>query len=159
MPGRDGIVGLICLAASLVLLALTRGLPGASLLVPVGPGFYPRIVLGITAVFSVLLVFNDYMSRRRSSSLAASPPAAANHGLVLLTFTVVGIYVAALPFFGYRIATFVFVIALQALLEPPHSGRRWLLVLTVALATAATTYIAFEHYLSVLLPRGRWTDW
>lgn len=158
MPGRDGIVGLICLTASLVLLALTRGLPGASLLVPVGPGFYPRIVLGITAVFSVLLVFNDYMSRRRSRA-PAPPPPAANHGLVLLTFTVVGIYVAALPFFGYRIATFVFVIALQTLLEPPRSGRRWLLVLAVALATAATTYIAFEHYLSVLLPRGRWTDW
>ncbi len=158
MPGRDGIVGLICLTASLVLLALTRGLPGASLLVPVGPGFYPRIVLGITAVFSVLLVFNDYRSRRRSSA-PATPSPAANHGLVLLTFTVVGIYVAALPFFGYRIATFVFVIALQALLEPPRSGRRWLLVLAVALATAATTYIAFEHYLSVLLPRGRWTDW
>ena len=159
MPGRDGIVGLICLTASLVLLALTRGLPEASLLVPVGPGFYPRIVLGITAAFSVLLVFNDWMSRRRSRVSAAPLPATANHGLVLLTFTVVGIYVAALPFLGYRIATSVFVVALQALLDPPRNTRRWLLVLAVALATTAITYIAFEHYLSVLLPRGRWTNW
>ena len=29
----------------------------------------------------------------------------------------------------------------------------------VALAHAAVTYLAFERYLTVLLPRGRWTDW
>ena len=32
-------------------------------------------------------------------------------------------------------------------------------VLLIALGTAAAVYVAFELYLSVLLPRGRWTDW
>ena len=47
--------GSSCLAASLVLFALTLGLK-ASPLVPIGPGFYPRIVLGITAVLSAALL-------------------------------------------------------------------------------------------------------
>ena len=42
MLGRDGVAGLACLAGSLWLLALTRGLPQPAL-VPVGPGFYPRM--------------------------------------------------------------------------------------------------------------------
>ena len=53
---RDLITGLVCLAGSLVLLALTYNLPGPSLLVPIGPGVYPRIVLGITALLAAALV-------------------------------------------------------------------------------------------------------
>jgi hypothetical protein len=33
------------------------------------------------------------------------------------------------------------------------------MVLISALATAAVTYIVFNDYLSVLLPRGHWTGW
>lgn len=156
--GRDGIAGLVCLVTSLGLFAATIGLPEASLLVPVGPGFYPRIVLGITAIFSALLVVSDVISRRRGATAteAARPPA--NHALVLLTFSVFGIYVAILPYLGFRISTFIFVAAMQALLDPPRGSRRWLLLAVVALATTVTTYYVFEAYLLVLLPRGRWTD-
>jgi hypothetical protein len=47
---------------------------------------------------------------------------------------------------------------LQAVLEPPRSSSGWLRVLIVALVTTLATYLIFERYLSVLLPRGRWTD-
>jgi len=47
---------------------------------------------------------------------------------------------------------------LQVLLDPPRSARRWVLVLVIAVATSWITYLAFEQYLSVLLPRGTWTD-
>ena len=36
-------------------------------------------------------------------------------------------------------------------------GRRWIVVLAVALVTTVVTYFVFERYLLVLLPRGRWT--
>ena len=49
--GKDGWAGLAILIASLVLFGLTLGLKDSPL-VPVGPGFYPRIVLGITAALS-----------------------------------------------------------------------------------------------------------
>lgn len=148
--GRDGIAGLVCLAGSVMLLLMTRALPQPAL-VPIGPGFYPRILLGITAVLSAALVVHDLRAPRRRR-----PPSGAQYRLVVLTFVIFGVYVGLLPVLGYRVATFAFVLVLQATLEPPR-GRRWLLVLTVALATTALTYVVFERHLFVLLPRGTLT--
>jgi hypothetical protein len=51
MMSRDGISGLVCLAISIALLTQTFGLPPATI-VPIGPAFYPRVVL-----FLLMLVF------------------------------------------------------------------------------------------------------
>ena len=156
MLGREGIAGLVCLVLSLGLLALTRDLPQSSM-VPVGPGFYPRIVLVLMAALSVMLLVSDVLAGRRGRP--APPPARArlNYGLVAATFGVFVVYVFLLPALGFRLATFLFVAVLQAVLEPPRGWRRWVLVLVVAVLTSWVTHLVFEHYLSVLLPRGRWT--
>ncbi len=156
MLGRDGLTGLVVLAASLVLYALTLDLK-ENPLVPLGPGFYPRIVLGLTAALAAVLVVLDVLARRRGRP-PAKVAAARNYGLVLAVFAVFGLYVAFLPYLGFRIATLLFVAGLQSTLEPPHGWKGWLVVAVTALATTAVTYLAFEHYLLVLLPRGRWTD-
>lgn len=153
--GRDGIAGLVCFVTSLGLFAATIGLPEASILVPVGPGFYPRIVLGITAALSAALVITDFMARAGRVPKTGGAPA--NYRLVLLTFTIIGIYIALLPYLGFRIATFAFVLGLQLALEPPRENG-WLRAVIVAVVTTLVTYLMFERYLSVLLPRGRWTD-
>jgi hypothetical protein len=49
--------------------------------------------------------------------------------------------------------------ALQSAIDPPRGMRRWAVVILSALASSAVTYIVFDHYLSVLLPRGHWTGW
>ena len=160
MLGRDGIAGLICLGLSIALLVMTRGLP-QSALVPIGPDLYPRIVLVIMAALSVMLIAADLLAGRRGgggiTADAATVPDKRNYRLVVVTFAVFAVYVLLLPFLGFRIATFVFVAALQAVLEQPRGWRRWAVVITAALATVIVTYLAFEVYLSVLLPRGRWT--
>jgi hypothetical protein len=159
MLSRDGIAGLVCLAASLALLAGTWNLPGPSLLVPVGPGFYPRIILGITAALSLALIVFDVIAARRGSSTAAAKPAAEapNYRLVLIVFAVFGVYVGLLPGLGFRIATALFIAALQAVLDPPRAWKGWLIVAVTAFVTTAAVYFLFERYLSVLLPRGSWT--
>jgi hypothetical protein len=159
--GRDTITGLVVLAASLVLLWATLGLERHPM-VPVGPGFYPRIVLGITAAMAFLLVVLDVLARRKAVPKADRPApdgaARPNYGLVVAAFAVFTAYVLALPYLGFRIATFAFLVAMQAVLEPPHGVRRWVIVLAVALVATAASYYAFERYLHVLLPRGHWTD-
>jgi hypothetical protein len=156
MLGRDGVTGLVVLAASLVLFALTLDLKDNPL-VPIGPGFYPRVVLGLTAVLAAALVVSDLLAGRRGRP-AAKPRAALNYGLVLAVFAVFGLYVAFLPYLGFRIATAAFVVALQSTLEPPRGWKGWLAVAVTAVATTAVAYLVFERYLLVLLPRGRWTD-
>jgi len=165
MLSRDGISGLVCLAISLWLLALTIWLPPATM-VPIGPAFYPRVVLSLMAFLSALLLVFDLIGMRRRQVAAATPAASAvaapvlspNYRLVFLTFIEFGIYIALLPPLGFRLATFLFVFALAVTLEMPRDRTRWLLTVAVAIATSLVCYYVFEDYLSVLLPRGTWSQ-
>jgi putative tricarboxylic transport membrane protein len=148
---KDGWGGLAVLAASLFLFALTLGLRDNPL-VPIGPGFYPRIVLGLTALLAAALIVLDL---RKKKTPAARESVA--YGAVLLHFAVFGLYAVSLPWLGFRVATFAYVAATNALLDVPRSARGWLRVTLLALGTVLATYYVFEHYLLVLLPRGRWT--
>jgi hypothetical protein len=149
---RAGWTGLAAAAASLVFFWLTLELK-PNPLVPVGPGFYPRIVLGLTAVLAVALVLFELLAGHKPGKAANL-----NYPLVLAVFVVFGLYIGALPYLGFRIATFAFVAVLQATLEPPRGARGWATVAVTALATTVASYFLFERYLQVLLPRGRWTD-
>ena len=149
---KDGWGGLVVLAASLFLFALTLSLKDNPL-VPIGPGFYPRIVLGVTALLALALVVADLL---RPKAAAASQ--GLNYLLVVETFAVFGLYVGALPFIGFRIATFFYVAATNALLDAPRGAKGWGRVLLVAALTTVIVYYVFERYLTVLMPRGRWTN-
>jgi hypothetical protein len=151
---RDGISGLAVLAASLVLFALTLDLKDNPM-VPVGPGFYPRIVLAITALLSLGLVVSDVLGRKEIPR--EKPKQNLNYPLVAITFGLFALYAVALPWLGFRIATFLFVGGSNALLDPPGGVKGWGRVLILALATALSTWLVFERLLSVLLPRGNWT--
>ena len=154
---RDGIAGLAVLAASLVLFALTLDLK-VNPMVPVGPGFYPRIVLGLTAVLSLGLVIGDVLARRRRGAAAEPKKDKLNYPLVAISFGIFALYCVALPGLGFRIATFGYVVASNVLLAPPRSAKGWAGAVILGLLTSFLTWLIFERYLSVLLPRGRWTD-
>ena len=149
---KDGWAGLAVAAASLFLFWLTLGLKDNPL-VPIGPGYYPRIVLGVTAAFALALLLWDALNPKPSP-----PRERLDYVLVLEMFAVFGLYVGALPYVGFRISTFFYVAATNALLDRPERGTGWLRVLAVALITTIVVYYAFERYLTVLLPRGRWTN-
>jgi len=154
--GRDGIAGLVLLAISLVLLVKSFQLPSLPI-VPVGPGFYPAIVLSFMAAASALLVLQDLLKRRVPAGADAGEAPRRNYRLVVIAFAIVGAYVALLPLLGFRVATVLFVGALQAALGRPQTARQWAVLAAIALGTAAVSYFIFDRYLLVLLPRGAWT--
>lgn len=157
MIGRDGIAGLAVAAASLGLYGLTLGL-SSNPLVPIGPGFYPRLVFGLTAVLGFGLAAADWLKRRRAAPPRPAAGARINHVLVAASFALFLAYVLALPTFGFRLATFAFVAAMNALLDPPRRPTQWVRVAVLAFAATLAAWLVFEQYLAVLLPRGRWTD-
>lgn len=154
--GRDGITGLILLAISLFLLFKSFQLPSLPI-VPVGPGFYPAIVLSFMAAASALLVLQDLMKRRPEAVVAAPDAPRRNYRLVAVAFAIVGVYVVLLPLLGFRLATLLFVAVLQAALGRPRTARQWAVLAAIALGTTMLSYFIFERYLLVLLPRGTWT--
>jgi putative tricarboxylic transport membrane protein len=146
----DTVAGVVCLAGSVVLLLASRGLP-RSPLVPIGPDYYPRLLFGAAALLSAILAVQGLV---RGAAPARRP---ADYRLVAGTFAVFAVYVGLLPALGFRAATLLFMVGLQALLDWPRSGRAWARLAVVAVATTALTYLVFERYLTVLLPRGRLT--
>jgi hypothetical protein len=152
VPGRDAIAGLAVLAASLFLFWLTLGLE-RNPLVPIGPAFYPRIVLGITALLAALVAARGFLKKRSKKKEEEKT----SYAPVAVQFGVFALYVVALPLLGFRIATFAYVAAASLLLDPPRRPAHWLSALLLGAATAIATYYAFEGYLQVLLPRGSWT--
>src|SRR5688572_20910947 len=96
----------------------------------------------------------DLLSPRR----APGPREKLNYLLVVEMFAVFGLYVGALPYVGFRFSTFAYVATSNALLDPPRSAKSWTRVLAVSLITTVVVYYAFERYLTVLLPRGRWIN-
>jgi hypothetical protein len=94
---------------------------------------------------------------RPGTAVPAAAGAQPNYRLVLATFIEFGLYIVILPLIGFRISTFLFVLALEVTLEWPRDTKRWALMVAVAIATSAACYFVFEDYLSVLLPRGTWS--
>jgi hypothetical protein len=156
MIGRDGWAGLVVLAFCAVLWWLTLGIRGNPL-VPIGPEFYPRIVIGFTAALATLLVVADLVAHRLRRSARPAPAARLNYPLVAATFAAFGGYVVALPWLGFRSATFLYVLVAAALLGRPRDAQGWAKLAVLAVVTTLVTYLVFERYLTVLLPRGRWT--
>jgi hypothetical protein len=150
----DAVVGLVALAVSLWLFVVAGDLP-RSALVPIGPGFYPRLVLGLTALASLALVVISLLGAARAGAAPAERP---NYALVATAFVLFGLYIVVLPLVGFRLATVAFVALMQAAIDPPRSRRSFIVIGVIAVATALVTYLVFEHYLQVLLPRGAWTD-
>jgi putative tricarboxylic transport membrane protein len=153
--GRDGVAGLVLFGISLALLVQAFQLPSLPI-VPVGPGFYPGIVLVFMAVMSALLVVQD-LGRRPEPADTAAPRPMRNYRLVVTAFAIVAAYIFLLPLLGFRLATALFVAVLQAAIDWPDTARRWAVLAAISIGTAAATYFVFERYLLVLLPRGAWT--
>ena len=109
-----------------------------------------------------MLLAQDILAQRRAGSVGAAeipagPPRA--YGLVAAAFLIVAVYIALLPLIGFRIATALFVAAFQLALDRPRTPAQWAMLGGIAVATSALTYLVFETYLLVLLPRGAWTGW
>jgi hypothetical protein len=161
MLSRDGIAGLVCLALSIGMFTLTFGLPPAAM-VPIGPAFYPRVVVLILGALSIILIVLDVLATRRrpvraAAAAAATAGPAPNYRLVLATFVEFGVYILLIPLIGFRISTFLFVLLLEVTLEWPRNPKHWILMIVVAVATSLVCFYVFEDYLSVLLPRGTWS--
>jgi len=150
---RDTGIG-IGLLAFCGLLYWQAGLVSVPPFVPIGPSFYPRVILILMAGLAVWLVAEDLLKRRapaRQAQKAAGPPL--NYRRVLLAFIIFFGYVTCLSLIGYLTATFLFVLGLCWSIGP-RDVREIPKLIAIAIGTALATYMIFEKYLYVFLPRG-----
>ena len=161
-------VALLVLAAALF--AASTRIEGNPL-VAIGPDFYPQILVGLLAILAVCLLIASILDARRaerssgrqeaaehdSQAAPAEAVSTGNRVLVVCIFLIFIAYAIALPWVGFRLATFVFLAVMRPALGPVAGMRGWLGVLLFALLGTALAWYVFEQHLSVLLPRGRLT--
>jgi putative tricarboxylic transport membrane protein len=150
---RDFSIG-VGLLAFCALLYWQAGLVSAPPFVPIGPAFYPRVILILLACLALWMIAEDLLRGRKPlrKALKTAGPAP-NYRKVFLGFIVFLGYVAGLGLIGYPAATFLFVLGLSWSIGPRNIQELPKLVM-IAIVTTAATYLIFERYLYVFLPRG-----
>jgi hypothetical protein len=150
--GRDSGIGLGLLALCGLLYWQAAGIPTPPF-VPIGPAFYPRIILVLLAALAVWLILEDLVSAPARPA-ARSPGPRPDYRVVALSFALFGGYVIGLSLIGYLAATFLFVLGLGWILGP-RQPRTLPKLAAIAAGTSLVTFLVFEKYLHVFLPRGQ----
>jgi len=150
---RDTAIG-IGLLALCGLLYWQAGLVSVPPFIPIGPSFYPRVMLIFLAGFAGWLIAEDLLKKRTSAGEAkkAGGPAP-NYRRVLWGFLIFLGYVACLDLLGFVTSTFLFILGMSWAIGPRKVGEIPKLF-AVAAGTALVCYLLFEKYLYVFLPRG-----
>jgi hypothetical protein len=152
--GRDSGIGFGLLALCGILYWQATGIPTPPF-VPIGPGFYPRIILILLAGLAVWLIVEDVIAApgRPGAATGRAGPGP-DYRSVVCCFAIFGGYVIGLSLIGYLAATFLFVLLLGWVLGP-RQARELPKLAAIAAGTCLVTYLIFEKYLHVFLPRGR----
>ncbi|MDR5694816.1 MAG: tripartite tricarboxylate transporter TctB family protein [Armatimonadota bacterium] len=155
--GRDGIIGLLLFVLSAWLYRHAAGIPRPPF-VPLGPDFYPRLILGVMGVLGLALASADLLVRKNRGAAERRERGDFRQTLsryrgVIITYLLFGGYVALIPLVGFRTTTALFVAALSWYLGP-KTPRHVIYSLSLGIGTAVVIHIVFEVYLRLLLPRG-----
>jgi putative tricarboxylic transport membrane protein len=117
------------------------------------PAFYPRIILSIISVLTLILCIRSFKqakpateSKDRKSSFWKE------YGKVILLFVIFAIYVILLQLIGFIMATILYLLASQAVLMGIKERKAWILNSSVSLIATFTVYFIFTDVLQVWLP-------
>ena len=127
---------------------LTAHLPDRNLPNTLGSAFLPWVLVSCLFGLSLLLLLQtlikgsaekcDYMISIREG-----------YGIVLLAAVVIG-YILSLDFFGFLLATPVFIAALMIL----TGARNWKLIAFTSIAASFCIYLFFQKVFLIILPPG-----
>ena len=150
---RDTAIG-IGLLGLCGLLYWQAGLVSVPPFIPIGPSFYPRVMLIFLAGLAVWLIAEDLFKKRAPAPVLKKPAGPApNYRRVLWGFLIFLGYVACLDLIGFVTSTFLFILGLSWAIGP-RNVREVPKLFAVAAGTVLVCYLLFEKYLYVFLPRG-----
>lgn len=145
------------LAISLVLFWVAGSLP-ASRWEPLGAGAFPKMVLGLLALVSAIGLIGGLRRLKAVRAAGATVPAVdgglARFKMVVVVLAGFAVYVAALRWIGFSVATFVFLLGLQLVLGPKRA-RSIAIMVVIAAVFSFGIDLLFAQVFNVFLPRSR----
>jgi putative tricarboxylic transport membrane protein len=128
---------------------------------PLGAGFFPRmifLIMIILCLFQLTLALRTLWRQRKSKLyhlliFMQIRNRLREYRLITISFAFFAIYLVLIPYLGFALATFVYLIAFQQLLFPrPYKGLPRQFLIT-GISTFLITYV-FKTYFQVFLPPG-----
>ena len=148
---KDTVFGGLALALAAIYWYAADDIQRSFLADAVGADGVPKLLAIALALLGGLVVIREIATRRaRAATVVQKPGRPHRRALGLLCLAI--LYVAAMPFFGYLVATAA-LIAGVALYAGEALDRR--LVIT-AVAGSLVLWLVFDHLLAVSLPPGFW---
>lgn len=109
-----------------------------------GPAVIPRLYIFLILVLSAILLIQIFRGKEK-----AVPPLGRKGFLVLLMAVLIG-YFLVMPWAGYFLSTFLFIVLMMHLLSYPRKGFIWL----IAGGWVIFSYFLFYKLLYIQLPLG-----
>lgn len=145
---REGLSGLFWLVISILVCAESVRVKIGTFHNP-GPGFLPFLAGGSLGVFSLILVALNLLDKRKKARIG-DLWGGGEWGKVVLALMFLLLYTVLLTKLGYLIGTFGLMLFLFGTI-----GKTKLWIRTVAaLFTTLTTYVIFNTWLGIPLPKG-----
>jgi hypothetical protein len=140
------LIPLFLIIFSLFLYTLTRDFPSGKLSKTAGPAAMPRLWL------YGLVFFNGWLLAQQLRNPQQEEQSGPNRWQAVRLAGLMLVYLTALPYLGYYVSTFVFLLAGSYLLR---YRKHWLIVGT-AVGFTVLSYLIFNQVLQVPLPLGIW---
>lgn len=147
----------VCLGALFLALFVQAGDLPSSMWEPLGSGSFPRLVLGTLVIFNVALVIQSANTWRHTPSTSNDVGLLGwlhQRRLALATLAAFALYAVTMPWLGFALASFCFLLAVQVILGA-RRGRRLLVALIIAGVFSIGLDLLFRHVFLISLPQGR----
>ncbi len=121
---------------------------------PYGSALFPRILLVVIGVFSLLILVRSLLVKvpERAGAKQLIHEWFQSRRTILALFLLFGLYAALLPVVGYIVATIGFLVASLALLMGINTRRKLMINLTLSCTLAIVIFVVFRYGLNVWLP-------
>jgi putative tricarboxylic transport membrane protein len=149
---KDRALSICLLLFCLILYMETFNFAEKTSLQVAGPEAYPRIVLGIIAVFSLIVLVQSFLTKANPSAAFEWKGFLNKYGKIILLFLSFGIYVFLLSTVGFIIATLIFMFVGQALLMGLRQPKPVIINICVTSVATFLVYFVFTDFLGIWLP-------
>ena len=116
-----------------------------------GPGFLP-LLLGIAIVLMSMVLLIRVWNKGKIQVKTTSWPERGGLIKISLIFVVIVLFTALLEITGYIINIFV----LFLILLRPVGKQNWIWTLSISIGATVASYLLFDRWLMLPLPRGIW---
>ena len=155
----DGISGVLLLIVSIAMLVATFSFQTMTE-ARIGSDFMPRVVAGLLAAMSLILIVSAYRKRGGSAEECITATTeeeldddSKSYRTVIYSVLLMVGYLALMPFIGFLVTTAVFLF-LKMWLFSDKSKKKFVIFIAISIIASAVTYFVFRSIFYVMLPVG-----